>query len=299
MNIRHQLIALLILTFLFSSCGKKNRNQQGSDSHTSALSVDWEGTYAGIIPAADCPGIYRMVALDSNHFETLDKYLEREGIFISKGTFRIINDTLIVDGVAYHIGENLLTNSTDTLFRINEKKQLPVTLTEQVLVESVKGEAGTILRIYGESEKKMAELQFKGKTYLLSLNIENTQVNEYTDGENSLQMEVIDPAPEVPTIPVFTVGNKTHEFTIVSPSNYLFTSFEDSVCDVTYFNGEENYVLLLSAHKFYLLPQTEVWSKGSVYSNGEVSWTATGGKGVLKTEEGKVIEYVGQEITKK
>lgn len=46
------------------------------DMHTSANSLDWKGTYKGVLPCADCPGIETSVTLDSgNTYAIRTKYL--------------------------------------------------------------------------------------------------------------------------------------------------------------------------------------------------------------------------------
>lgn len=53
------------------------------------------GTYAGRIPAADCPGINVVVSLsaDGRYSLTYD-YEERDAVFAESGTYRICGDTV-------------------------------------------------------------------------------------------------------------------------------------------------------------------------------------------------------------
>ena len=52
-------------------------------------SVDWDGTYFGILPCADCNGIQTILTLNKNlTYEIQMKYLGKdEKVFESKGTF--------------------------------------------------------------------------------------------------------------------------------------------------------------------------------------------------------------------
>lgn len=57
--------------------------------HTSQNSLDWAGTYVGVIPCADCPGIETTIVLnDDNSFKATYVYQEKkDGTFEEAGTF--------------------------------------------------------------------------------------------------------------------------------------------------------------------------------------------------------------------
>jgi uncharacterized lipoprotein NlpE involved in copper resistance len=60
------------------------------DSHNSQNSIDWQGTYKGITPCADCEGIETEITLNENlSYVMKTKYLgKRDGkIFEEKGNF--------------------------------------------------------------------------------------------------------------------------------------------------------------------------------------------------------------------
>jgi uncharacterized lipoprotein NlpE involved in copper resistance len=49
------------------------------DSHNSRNSLDWAGTYEGVLPCADCPGIkMRLVLNRDGRFELNTQYLDRQ-----------------------------------------------------------------------------------------------------------------------------------------------------------------------------------------------------------------------------
>ena len=56
---------------------------------TTQTSLDWNGTYAGTLPCASCPGIETKLVLNDDGTYTLDeKYLEeKDSDFSEKGTF--------------------------------------------------------------------------------------------------------------------------------------------------------------------------------------------------------------------
>lgn len=84
-------------------------------THTSQNSLDWAGTYEGIIPCADCPGIKTSLQLNNDGtFVLHSEYLERKNKFEEKGAFAWINhgSTIQLQGkdmaTQYKVGENRL-----------------------------------------------------------------------------------------------------------------------------------------------------------------------------------------------
>lgn len=98
---KQQILALAILTLTFASCKKEIKsetvttaaaagsNSTASDMHTSENALDWNGTYEGVIPCADCPGIETKLTLNGDKtYELSVLYQDREKQpTISKGTF--------------------------------------------------------------------------------------------------------------------------------------------------------------------------------------------------------------------
>ena len=87
------------------------------DGHNSRNAVDWAGTYSGVLPCADCPGIETVITLHSDGtYERSMLYLE-EAVAVQrdKGVFTWNTAgsevTLESDGeavVSYQVGENQL-----------------------------------------------------------------------------------------------------------------------------------------------------------------------------------------------
>lgn len=80
----NQILQLILICIIFplSAC---------SVSHTH------DGTYEGILPAADCPGIYIMLTIDGNKYELLEKYLTRPETFVTYGDIKQQGQTLHLD----------------------------------------------------------------------------------------------------------------------------------------------------------------------------------------------------------
>lgn len=62
------------------------------DEHNSKNSLDWEGTYEGTLPCADCPGIKTIVELSKDKIKITSEYLERNTTSVDEGNFKWTND---------------------------------------------------------------------------------------------------------------------------------------------------------------------------------------------------------------
>ena len=88
MMIKTTLTCALTLAFL-TACAP-SRNAAPVDSHTARDSLDWAGSYEGVLPCADCPGIRTRVTLsDNGRYEKQTQYLDRQPQpEVVAGTFR-------------------------------------------------------------------------------------------------------------------------------------------------------------------------------------------------------------------
>jgi uncharacterized lipoprotein NlpE involved in copper resistance len=94
-----------------------NSSPVSTDAHSSRNSLDWTGTYQGIVPCADCDGIETVLTLNPDHtFELASTYLGKGRDAVgSMGTFSWNTDgnTITLSGIAngpnqYFVGENKL-----------------------------------------------------------------------------------------------------------------------------------------------------------------------------------------------
>lgn len=62
--------------------------------HNSRNSLDWRGTYAGVLPCADCGGVETMIILTGEHsFVKTMRYLgKKDTVFVESGTFEWSDD---------------------------------------------------------------------------------------------------------------------------------------------------------------------------------------------------------------
>ena len=112
--------ALMIGT---SACKQKEtveQTQQEVKGDTSKNSLDWEGTYTGVIPCADCPGIFIRLDLGSDDKYKMEQTYQKGGMeaIKSEGKFTWSADgsTITLEQVGQNdfpselkVGENKLT----------------------------------------------------------------------------------------------------------------------------------------------------------------------------------------------
>lgn len=111
-----RILAILWLSVVVSCTTSSTRQ---SSSHTSSNSVDWQGTYEGTLPCADCEGIKTSLRLsgDKTFIRTQTYLKDGKGTpFTDRGTFEFSDDgsTIVLkaseDGpTRYRVGENSVT----------------------------------------------------------------------------------------------------------------------------------------------------------------------------------------------
>lgn len=82
--------------------------------HNAANSLDYEGKYVGVLPAADGPGIEVTLTLDNDrNYKMHEKYIDRETEFDSQGIYEVVENLLIMssdanDTIYYKVEEGRL-----------------------------------------------------------------------------------------------------------------------------------------------------------------------------------------------
>ena len=89
------LFCLLLCTIAFSCNQETNKSKEDNKSVQSESSAAFSGTFFGVTPCADCPGIETTINFnrDSTFIESL-KYLERNSSFADTGKWSL-RDTVI------------------------------------------------------------------------------------------------------------------------------------------------------------------------------------------------------------
>jgi len=121
---------MAIVSMLLWSCSNEKKPQTSTDAslidtiaavdttHNAQTSLDWNGTYKGITPCADCEGIETEVALNKDMtFIVKTKYKGKsDEVFEEKGTFKWdeTGSIVILEGLKdrpnqFFVGENTLT----------------------------------------------------------------------------------------------------------------------------------------------------------------------------------------------
>lgn len=109
----------LLFAGVIGLAGCMPRNEpvaKAPDMHTSRNALDWAGTYEGVLPCADCPGIKtRLVLMADGQFELSTQYIDRQPTpQVTRGRFAwnaAGNDITVGDAVGaqqFRVGEGRL-----------------------------------------------------------------------------------------------------------------------------------------------------------------------------------------------
>jgi uncharacterized lipoprotein NlpE involved in copper resistance len=111
-----KMIGLIVIILLFISCSSKVQKEVTTvDKLTSRNSLDWAGTYKGILPCADCEGIETTLRINSDStFQLIAKYLGKKSDSIETYGSFIWNDegnTILLNNITnapnkYFVREN-------------------------------------------------------------------------------------------------------------------------------------------------------------------------------------------------
>lgn len=100
------------------SAGADSTSIEATDIHNAENSLDYEGTYKGVFPAADCPGIETTLTLNPDKtFSLHSVYIDRDSSFDEKGTYTLKDNLLTLNEEGgelsyYKVGENHLRKLT-------------------------------------------------------------------------------------------------------------------------------------------------------------------------------------------
>ncbi|WP_314241240.1 copper resistance protein NlpE [Empedobacter tilapiae] len=111
-------------SILFTACEKKtestpvteNKSSQKIDDSTSQSALDWNGTYEGVIPCADCEGIKTELTLNQDNTYTLtEEYIDKNLKVENQGNITWADDGNSIslkmkddEYRRYKVGENIL-----------------------------------------------------------------------------------------------------------------------------------------------------------------------------------------------
>lgn len=130
------------------------------DAHNSRIALDWAGTYSGVLPCADCPGIETAITLNDNGtFRRSMTYLERSvAPVVDSGTFEWQEDgntiTLQAEGDGnwqYQVGENQLIHLDGDGQRITGDLAPNYILAQHVNDPSIEGIRWKLVELRGSA----------------------------------------------------------------------------------------------------------------------------------------------------
>ncbi len=154
---------------LISSCNNKTAKgttKTGVDQHTSANSLDWNGTYKGTVPCADCEGIATELILKRDNTYTLKtQYLGKDdAVQDEQGSFSwnkegnaITLANLKGKPNQYRVGENGITQLDMSGNKIMGAFSEKYVLTKQPFMDTAKKSNAALLETYW----KLTELMGK------------------------------------------------------------------------------------------------------------------------------------------
>lgn len=117
MKIRIYLTIVILLFVYATSCKSQQKTVKKaiSTGDNSMTSLDWDGTYQGVLPCADCEGIQTQIVIQKDLSYVLEtRYKGKdEKIFLAKGTFQwdVNGSKITLDNPGkqcYLVGENRL-----------------------------------------------------------------------------------------------------------------------------------------------------------------------------------------------
>lgn len=93
---KEKLLVVVLLVLGLVSCKKQEPISDETqisteiiDNHTAKTSLDWNGTYEGILPCADCEGIITIITLNPDGtFSSKEEYQKEPNLIVeNKGSF--------------------------------------------------------------------------------------------------------------------------------------------------------------------------------------------------------------------
>jgi copper homeostasis protein (lipoprotein) len=172
-TIQKNLFFIAIVAITFPSCinnqGNNSKQIQKTDIHSAQNSIDWEGTYSGVLPCADCEGIETELKLDSNlTYVLISQYL---------GVVNVMPDTL--KGKFYWQGNiiklnGIQKNERPNSFKVEENQVRHLDMGDNVIKgsleqkyilikngnKSVEDRKWQLIEINGKSVKGSAETHY-------------------------------------------------------------------------------------------------------------------------------------------
>lgn len=267
----------------------------------SCSSPSFDGTYEGVLPAADCPGIYVLLTVNGDKYELLEKYLLHPETFVTYGKVESTDGGkgLHLDNrMELKVGDNGLFCQEAPLKRISSETALPELYTSVALKDYRTGEDAAV-RFYEREEKKYADFSLGDKDYKLKLETRNDSVSEYRNGESCLKLLAGENTYSAQIL--FDCPDGVYSFARITPTYVTYTLTDSKgnadipvFYDALYYNEDTAAcVKLITADpaRCYTLPQTEASSKTAVYTDGKIEWNFGNHQNATLIIDGSIYNY--------
>ena len=198
-------LLMMVLSFTMISCKGKTESSVADSEHNALTSLDWAGSYSGILPCADCEGIETELTLTADGEFTLStNYLgvDEPATFTESGTFKWAKDgnSIELEGLAegsqspyYKVEENRIQH-LDIEGNLVEGDLAPFYTLTKMGNSAVENQKWKIVELFGEKVKDDADnfyLVFHSEENRLEAKANcNVLLLEYKI-KNELQLEVL------------------------------------------------------------------------------------------------------------
>lgn len=164
------IMTLLLFTAIGCQNNKKSANTEEkvsnktTDLHNSQNTIDWEGTYFGVLPCASCPGINTLITLNTDGtYEKTIEYLEsNDAPETTKGRFswNKARQIITIEQNTYLVGENQLFYLDSNNKKIEGELAEDYILTKTELEPPLDANEGYSLQIFTGSDNKNYNIIF-------------------------------------------------------------------------------------------------------------------------------------------
>ncbi|MBS1174178.1 MAG: lipoprotein [Burkholderiaceae bacterium] len=165
----------MVMVMSLSACSTMNQPQTPTqnnppDMHTSQNALDWQGTYKGVMPCADCEGIATRLELsDDGTYALSTQYLGKDKkVFVENGSFtwNAQGSAIRLNGInpsttptQYQVGENQLFQLDLAGQRITGDLA-PLYVLTKVMAMPVEDKKWQLVELQGQAVKGSAETHY-------------------------------------------------------------------------------------------------------------------------------------------
>lgn len=269
--------AAVVVLFVAACAGNKK-----SEVATPAL----QGNYEAMLPAADAPGIFVRLALNDSTYQLFEKYIDKDGVFVTTGTVKDLTEKgfTVADGMQIELTDSTLATQGVTFTKVSNEMQLPKAYTMTYL-KGLKTGTDAELALATVDGTKQAVLSLEGKNYTLKAG----EGDSYTDGKVTLTLKD----------DKYTVSgaDKNDDFVVIAPvwNRYQSTPDASQMGVETMFFEEEGkgYIRLFTdnLNRCYILNRTEASAKTATFTDGKVTWSTANDNTATLSEEGKTVKF--------